>query len=273
VRRIMTERKPRIELANVAPNVFAATRAWEDHARLTTPVRVTLQRPAVTCGLNRGSSAPYGTLCASGVFSPDLSPPSHQGTTKHCPATGFGGGPPLENVRAISRARLRFLRSWSEQVLWCLGALVVNCNFWDQCTSGVSTTTARLIFAPLPLQYPHVFPIPQCLHSCCGVSPFSDSSGTDFVEPCGRSPHSASGQGTAPVWARPGAAVPAGDTLSPPAPCREETRSPTAPGPAALNREFSGDGGPATGGGLTGTPDALSVTHANPLQASGTSPA
>ncbi len=58
-----------------------------------------------------------------------------------------------------------------------------------------------------------------------------------------------------------------GDTLSPPAPCRQETRPPTAPGPAALTREFSGDAGPATGGGLTGTPDALSATRADPPRA------
>jgi hypothetical protein len=49
-----------------------------------------------------------------------------------------------------------------------------------------------------------------------------------------------------------------GDTLSPAAPCHEETRPPTAPGPATLTCEFSGDAGPATGGGLSGTPDALS---------------
>ncbi len=49
-----------------------------------------------------------------------------------------------------------------------------------------------------------------------------------------------------------------GDTLSPPAPCHEETCPLTVPSPVALTREFSGDAGPATGGGLTGTPDALS---------------
>jgi hypothetical protein len=44
---------------------------------------------------------------------------------KVLPSEGFRSGTPLKIVRVVSRAGLRFLRGWTEQVLWCLGALVV----------------------------------------------------------------------------------------------------------------------------------------------------